>query len=64
MKERSFKEWLNFFATVNLLIFTVLMMLIPIYPWWAFAILTVFSAYVVPHYVRKGGSKNSNRSRY
>lgn len=66
MKERTYKEWINFFITVNLGLFSLLMLLVPAYPWWFFAILTFLSAYIGPHILGSKGSrsgKSSNRPR-
>jgi hypothetical protein len=66
MKERTYKEWINLFITVNLGLFSLLMLLVPAYPWWLFAILTFLSGYIGPHFTGGGSgkSRSSNRSRF
>jgi len=64
MKERSFQEWVNFFVTLNLSLFAVLMFFVPAYPWWVFTILALVSAYVAPRFLKNlksGKSKTRNR---
>lgn len=64
MKEKTFTEWINFFVTVNLGIATLLMLFVPVYPWWFFAILAIISKYFGPYIFKGKRSKSSNRSKF
>jgi hypothetical protein len=64
MKEKTFTEWINFFVTVNLIILTLLMLFVPIYPWWFFALLTIISKFFGPHIFKGKKVKSTNRAKF
>lgn len=62
MVERTFKEWVHYFITLNLILLAVLMLLVPVYPWWFFAALAVVSKVFVPQFINlKTHSKHSSK---
>jgi hypothetical protein len=51
MRDKSFKEWVHYFITLNLFLMAVLMFFVPVYPWWFFVGLGIVSKVFVPQFI-------------